>query len=54
MGQRRIVKYSNGGSICNCGESNEHQLQFEEKGKKENDQKSALKSEKEDSYCLLR
>jgi hypothetical protein len=53
MGQRRIAKYSNRGSISNCGESEEHQLRFEEKGKKQNDQKSASKSEKEDSYCSL-
>jgi hypothetical protein len=53
MGQRRIAKYSNRGSFCNCGESEEHQLRFEEKGKKQNDQKSASKSEKEDSYCSL-
>lgn len=49
MGQRRIVKYFNGGSICNCGESDEYQLRFEERVKKQNDQKYASKSEKEDS-----
>ena len=53
MGQRRIVKYFNGGNICNCEESDEHQPQFEEKWEKENDHKSVSKSEKEDSYCLL-
>jgi hypothetical protein len=53
MGQRRTVKVFNGGSICNRGESDEHQVRLEEKGKKQNGQKSASKNKKEGSYCLL-